>query len=123
MSLFQYGFVDLMKTNLKLLLSFRSSKGLFKGPVINSSRGGGGRHLGGGPKFYTVRGVEMTNKEHFTGRSMGSLLNFWSGVQKYLHKSKRGDKNFIKYIRSSSTPSPQVINDPSPSPTVFSMCH
>ena len=26
-----------------------------KGTVINSSRGGGGRHLGGGRQFYTLR--------------------------------------------------------------------
>ena len=32
---------------------------------------------------------------------------------KYLHKSERGDENSIKYMRMSSTPSPQVINDPS----------
>ena len=43
---------------------------------------------------------------------MEFLLKYWSGDQKLLHKSERGDEASIKYMRMSSTPSPQLINDP-----------
>ena len=55
----------------------------------------------------------MKNKEHFKRRTMEFLLKSWSGGSKYIHKSERGDENSIKYMRMSSAPSPQVINDPS----------
>ena len=34
-------------------------------------------------------------------------------VLKYLHKSERGNENFIKYLRMYSNPSPQVTDDSS----------
>ena len=46
-----------------------------KGPVINSSRGGGGRHLGGrdqNPAHSEGKGLK--NKEHFRRRTMELVL-------------------------------------------------
>ena len=57
-------------------------------------------------------GGGMKNKEHFK-RDYGVSSEALEWGSKYLHKSERGDENSIKYMRMSSTPSPQVINDPS----------
>ena len=77
-----------------------------KEPVINSSRGGGGRHLGRGTNNSAhSEGGGMKNKEYFEW-SMEFLLKPWSGDQNFYKKSERGDENSIKYTRMSSTPSP-----------------
>ena len=55
----------------------------------------------------------MENKEHFKRRTMEFLLKSWSGGQNIYINLRGGDENSIKYMRMSSTPSPQVINDPS----------
>ena len=67
----------------------------------------------GGPKFCTLRGRGMKNKKHFKRRSLEFLLKSWSGNQNVYINLTRGDKKSIKYIRMSSSPSPEVINDPS----------
>ena len=55
---------------------------LAKGPVINSSRGGGGRHLGGGTKIlHTQREGGMKNKEHFNRNTLEFFLKSCSGDQ------------------------------------------
>ena len=43
---------------------------------------------------------------------MEFVLRSWSGDQN-IYINLRGGENSIKYMRMSSTPSPQVINDPS----------
>ena len=48
---------------------------------MNSSRGGGGRHLGGGAKILHTQGEGVQNKEHFKRRSIDFLLKSWSGDQ------------------------------------------
>ena len=56
----------------------------------------------------------MKNKEEaFYKKEYGISSEVLKGVITYLHKSERGDENFIKYSIMSSTPSPQVISDPS----------
>ena len=55
----------------------------------------------------------MKSKEHFKRRIMEFLLKSWSGDQNIYINLRGGDENSIKYVRMSSTPSPQVINDPS----------
>ena len=45
-----------------------------RGPGINSTRGRGGRHLGGGPKFYTFIWREDENIGHFKRSTMEFLL-------------------------------------------------
>ena len=49
-----------ISTNTQVIASRTSCKGL----AIISSRRGGGRHQGGGPKFYLLRGRGYENKEH-----------------------------------------------------------
>ena len=44
--------------------------------------GGDGRHLGGGPKFCSLRGRGMKNKEHFR-RSMEFIQKSWSWDQNF----------------------------------------
>ena len=52
----------------------------------------------------------MKNKEYFNRRSMEFLLKSWS-EDEIFYIDLRGDESPIKYIRTSSTLSPQVIND------------
>ena len=52
-------------------------------------------------------------KRAFQGKYYGASSEILEWESKYLHKSERGNENSIKYMRMSSTPSPQVINDPS----------
>ena len=53
----------------------------YKGSVIKSSRGGGGRHLGGGTKIL-----------HFKRRTMEFLLKSWSGDQDIYINLRGGTK-------------------------------
>ena len=72
-----------------MIIKGMDNKPTSKGPVINSSRGGGGRHLGGGPNSTHSEGRRMKNKEHFKRRTMEFLLKFWSG-DKNIYISLRG---------------------------------
>ena len=59
---------------------------------MNSSRGGGGRHLGGGPKFCTLRGRGDEQQRAFQVKDyeVSSVILEWGS--KYLYKSERGTK-------------------------------
>ena len=50
-----------------------------KGPVSSSSRGGGGRHLGGDQNSAHSKRGEMDNKEHFKRKTKEFILKSWSG--------------------------------------------
>ena len=72
------------------------SQECYKGLVINSSRGGGGRHLGGGTKILqTQRAGGMKNKELFKRRTMEFLLKSWSGDQNIYINLRGGTKFFF----------------------------
>ena len=51
-------------------------------------------------------------KGAFYKKECGVSSEVLEGVPECLYKSERGDETFIKYMRMSSIPSPQVINDP-----------
>ena len=57
-----------------------------------SSKGGGGRHLGGGATFCTFRRRGIQNKEHFKRRNMEFLLMSWSGDEHSYVKLRTGTK-------------------------------
>ena len=54
----------------------------------------------------------MKNNKHFKGRSIEFFLELWRRDQNFYINLNGGSKNFIKYMRMSSTPFPQIINYP-----------
>ena len=70
-----YGTKCGMKIRELLALQFDHWRSINKGPVINSSREGDGRHLDWGDQKYAhSKGGGMKNKEHFKRKTMEFLL-------------------------------------------------
>ena len=58
--------------------------------------------LEGGREFYILRGVGMTNKQHFKGRSMEFVRGSGGGKQNSYINLRGGDENSTIYMRTSS---------------------
>ena len=88
----EYDRISMMKLHHIPFIPVSSLKAHGQGPVSNSSRGGGRGNVGGGPKFCTLRGRGMKNKENFEISSMKFLMESWSDNQNACINLRRGTK-------------------------------
>ena len=87
---------------------------------MNSSMGGGGRHLGGGTMaLHTHKNGGRGEICRAVKRGIVEIFKCLGGGPNFFHKSKKGNEISMRYMRMSSTPSPQLISDPSLTSSFF----